>query len=118
VLAIAEGLREDHGMPVVVSSALDSAVGIAAGLAAAAALPDLPLACGLATGGLLATDVVSAPARPVGGYLLPGAVAPDPACLDVLAPPADRVRWWRDRLSRCHRVLAAAASGAPAGSSA
>ena len=44
-------------IPVVVSSALDSAVGIAAGLTAAAALPQLRHACGLGTGGLFVEDV-------------------------------------------------------------
>jgi o-succinylbenzoate synthase len=113
-LELAGVLRRDHGMPVVVSSALDSAVGIAAGLAAAAALPSPPLACGLATGGLLAQDVVPAPTRPEGGRLPVRAVRPDPARLAALAAPPERVRWWRQRLSRCHALLASgdrAASG-------
>lgn len=48
-LRIAEQLE----LPVVVSSALESSIGLAAGLALAAALPELPYACGLHTLGLL-----------------------------------------------------------------
>jgi O-succinylbenzoate synthase len=56
-LALAERL----GLPVVVSSALETSVGIAAGVALAAALPELPYACGLNTVGLLASDVAVTP---------------------------------------------------------
>jgi O-succinylbenzoate synthase len=92
------------GLPVVVSSALDTSVGIAAGVALAAALPELSYACGLATTSLMAADVV--PARRPTGSLPVGAVTPDPARLASLAAPADRVAWWLDRLRRCHRLLA------------
>jgi len=44
------------GLPVVISSALDTSLGLAAGLAAACALPEAPLACGLGTGALFAAD--------------------------------------------------------------
>jgi O-succinylbenzoate synthase len=96
------------GLPVVVSSALDTSVGIAAGVALAAALPDLPYASGLGTVGLLATDVTAAPLIPCGGRLPVRAVIPDPDRLASLAAPADRRAWWLDRLRRCHAVLAAA----------
>ena len=66
------------GLPVVVSSAVDSAVGLAAGIALAAALPELPYACGLGTGVLLAADVSSDPPRPVDGLLEVPPRAPDP----------------------------------------
>ena len=106
VLALAAVLREEHGLPVVISSALDSAVGISGGLATAAAVPDLRLACGLATGGLLAADVV-ADVRPVGGVLAVGPVTPDQARMRVLAAPPERARWWEQRLRRAHALLAA-----------
>lgn len=69
------------GLPVVVSSALDSSLGLAAGLAAACALPDPPLACGLGTGALLAEDttVTLRPERgrmAFAGYPSPGSQAP------------------------------------------
>lgn len=92
-------------VPVVVSSALDSAVGIAAGLAAAAALPVLHHACGLGTGGLFVTDV--ADLRPVDGHLPVGPVTPDPARLTALAAPADRRDWWIARVRDCYPLLPA-----------
>jgi O-succinylbenzoate synthase len=96
------------GLPVVVSSALDTSVGIAAGVALAAALPQLPFACGLGTVGLFEHDVVAHPLRPVDGALdvtVAQSAAPDPERLHALAAPADRQRWWRERLARCYDVL-------------
>ncbi|WP_110472083.1 o-succinylbenzoate synthase [Williamsia limnetica] len=95
-------LAAEIPIPVVISSALDSAVGISAGVAAAAALPDLGLACGLGTGGLFTTDV-AAPFVPDGGLLMPRTVDVDVAAL----PRADaaRTRWWMERLERCHALL-------------
>ena len=96
------------GLPAVVSSALDTSIGIAAGVALAAALPELPFACGLGTVSLFEQDVAGSPLRPVGGSLDVSAAlstAPDPALLVELAAPPDRQRWWRDRLARCHAVL-------------
>lgn len=72
-------IAEDIGLPVVVSSALESSVGLAAGVALAAALPELPYACGLATAQLLAADTTADPLLPVDGEL-PVRVPPlDPA---------------------------------------
>jgi O-succinylbenzoate synthase len=88
-------------IPIVVSSALDSAVGIGQGLLAAAALPELRHACGLATGGLFVEDIVDFVA-PVDGYLRVGPATPDPARLAALAAPADRRQWWIDRVKACH----------------
>ena len=62
-------IAEDIGLPVVVSSALETSVGIAAGVALAAALPELPYACGLATVRLLEDDVATEPLLPVDGVL-------------------------------------------------
>ncbi|KUH99437.1 o-succinylbenzoate synthase [Mycobacterium sp. IS-3022] len=88
-------------IPIVVSSALDSAVGIGRGLLAAAALPDLRHACGLGTGGLLVEDVAE-PVTPDGGYLPVAPVVPDPARLQALAAPPERRQWWIDRVRACH----------------
>ncbi len=95
------------GLPVVVSSALDTSVGIAAGVALAAALPDLPYACGLATTSLMAADVVRPSLDGRGGSIGVGAVRPDPDLLAALAAPADRQVWWRARLERCAARLGA-----------
>jgi O-succinylbenzoate synthase len=91
-------------IPIVVSSALDSAVGIGRGLLAAAALPELRHACGLGTGGLFVEDVAEPP-RAVDGTLPVGSVVPDPARLEALAAPPDRRRWWIDRIRACHAVV-------------
>ncbi|MBI3225611.1 MAG: o-succinylbenzoate synthase [Mycolicibacterium cosmeticum] len=89
------------GIPLVVSSALDSAVGMSRGLLAAACLPNLPHACGLGTGGLFVEDVVD-PVPPVDGYLRVGPVTPDPARLAGLAVAPARRQWWIDRVRECH----------------
>jgi len=91
-------------IPVVVSSALDSAVGIAVGLAAAAALPNLDHACGLGTGRLFAEDVAE-PVAPIDGYLPVGPVSPEPARLQALAAAPQRRQWWIDRIRACYPLL-------------
>ena len=73
-------IAEDIGLPVVVSSALETSVGIAAGLALAGALPELPYACGLATVQLLTADVAAEP-------LLPGRRVPAGAARPPSTPP-------------------------------
>lgn len=121
LLAVAAEL----GVPVTVSSALDSAVGVAAGVAAAAALPgnrtgagavagddggeddddEIP-AAGLGTGGFFVEDVVEPGTLAlVDGHLPVGLVAPDPARLDGLRADAGRRDWWLDRIRRCHALL-------------
>jgi O-succinylbenzoate synthase len=84
-------IAEDIGLPVVVSSALESSVGIAAGVALAAALPELPYACGLATVQLLEHDLAVDPLLPVGGRLAVRAVEVDESRL--VADDETRERW-------------------------
>lgn len=90
-------LAEQIGLPVVVSSAVETSVGLAAGVALAAALPELPHACGLATASLLASDVTSAPLLPIDGHLEVRRVDADLA--DAAAADADTDAWWRERLA-------------------
>ncbi|WP_308128052.1 o-succinylbenzoate synthase [Modestobacter italicus] len=92
-LAVAEA----HGLPCVVSSALESSVGIAAGVALAAALPELPFACGLATVALLTGDVTSEPLLPVDGAL--PVVRPVPDRLAEVPADPDTQQRWRTRLA-------------------
>ena len=109
-LEVAQVLGADHGLPVVVSSALDTSVGIAAGVELAAALPDLPYACGLATVGLLARDVATHPLVAVAGALSAQSareLAVDEAALTELAAPADVAEQWRERIRRCHARISA-----------
>jgi O-succinylbenzoate synthase len=89
-------IAEQIGLPVVVSSALETSVGIAAGLALAAALPELPYACGLATLQLLDGDVTSNPF-----VVVDGAVAvsrPEPDLAATVAADDITVRRWQQRL--------------------
>jgi O-succinylbenzoate synthase len=91
-------------IPIVVSSALDSAVGMSRGLLAAACLPELRYACGLGTGGLFVEDVTE-PVVPDGGRLRVGPVVPDPARLSALAAVPERRQWWVDRIRACHPLI-------------
>lgn len=101
------------GLPCVVSSALETSVGLAAQLALAGALPEMDLACGLGTRSLLKDDLVvdADSLRPVDGYLPVPATSPqpDPGLLEAYAmTDAERVDWWTKRLHRAHHLLAAA----------
>ncbi|HEX2272913.1 MAG TPA: enolase C-terminal domain-like protein [Acidimicrobiales bacterium] len=78
-VAAAIEVAEAAGVPAIVSSLYETSVGLAAGLALAAALPELPYACGLGTAALLAGDVVADPLVPVGGELAVRRPVPDPA---------------------------------------
>ncbi len=99
------GIVADCGLPAVVSSALDTSVGMAAGVALAAALPELPHDCGLGTVALLAGDVADPSLIPVGGVLTTAPVEVREELLDRWAAPQDRVRWWRERVAACHAIL-------------
>jgi O-succinylbenzoate synthase len=103
---------DECGLPAVVSSALDTSVGISAGLALAAALPSLEHACGLGTVSLLTGDVSLSPLLPRGGILRPGAVEVDDELCQHLAAAPDREAWWRERLARCHAELTRRRTGA------
>lgn len=102
-LAMAQELSA-LGVRLVVSSALDTSVGIAAGVAAAAALPAQPLACGLGTVALFSSDVCAEPLLPTSGWLGARPTAPVPSP-ERYAAAADRTQWWLERLARCWHVL-------------
>ena len=101
-------VAEQCGLPVVVSSALDTSVGIRAGVALAAALPELLFACGLATTSLLAGDVVTDSLDGRGGAIAVRDAVPDPGLLERHRAAPERERWWRDRIERCAEVLGSA----------
>jgi O-succinylbenzoate synthase len=90
-------IAEDIGMPVVVSSAVESSIGIAAGVALAAALPSLDHACGLATVQLLSDDVVDEPLLPVDGALPVRRPVVSTAALARVAARPDREEHWQRR---------------------
>ncbi|MDA8440723.1 MAG: o-succinylbenzoate synthase [Propionibacterium sp.] len=90
-------LAESLGLPVVVSSALDTSVGLRAGIALAAALPELRYACGLNTAALFTDDVASPSLIARDGYLPVGEVSVDEVALDRLQPDTDTVEFWHRR---------------------
>lgn len=98
---------EQAGLPVVVSSALDTSVGIAMGAHLAAALPEHMLAgaCGLGTVALLAGDVTSGSLLPVNGEITVHRPALDEGLLDRFAATPDQTRWWHERIHRCYALL-------------
>lgn len=97
-------IAADAGLPVVVSSALDTSVGIGMGLALAAALPELEFDCGLGTAAMLIGDVTREPFVAQDGKLAVKRAEVDPAKLEVFAAEDHRVDWWLERLDRCLRM--------------
>ena len=108
-------IAEAAGLPCVVSSAVETSVGLAAQLALAGALPSLDFACGLGTRALLAGDVVPAGESlvPVDGFLpVPRrAPAPDPQLVAAHAASPERAQWWHDRLARVSALVASGVRG-------
>lgn len=98
---------DEAALPVVVSSALDTSVGIAMGVTLAAALPDgiLAGACGLGTVELLAGDVTRESLVPRAGVIAVRDVMADEELLERFRAPADREVWWRDRITRAYALL-------------
>jgi O-succinylbenzoate synthase len=98
-------LVAEAGLPAVVSSALDTSIGLAMGAELAARLPTLDFDCGLGTAALLADDIVARPLRPIDGAITVGRVAADADALTRLAADSERTAWWRARLTRCLALL-------------
>ena len=96
----AHKLAEHHNLPVVVSSALESAVGINYGLILAASFQDMNFDCGLGTGSLMAKNVADLPI--VDGKITIADVVPNFDGLDV---SADRYEWWKNRIMRTSELL-------------
>ncbi|ONI90532.1 O-succinylbenzoate synthase [Saccharothrix sp. ALI-22-I] len=100
-LAVAEAC----GLPCVVSSAVETSVGMAAGLALAGALPELDFACGLGTLSLMEGDVTTDSLRPVDGWLPVPVHAPEPDRFADFAADDETTARWLDRLDRVRGVL-------------
>ena len=96
----AHALAEHHNLPVVVSSALESAVGINYGLTLAASFEEINFDCGLGTGSLLAADVAQLPI--LDGMIEITEFEPQLAGLDVAS---DRFEWWKNRIMRTAELL-------------
>lgn len=98
-------VAEACGLPVVVSSAIETSVGIATGVKLAAALPELPYACGLATVQLLTGDLVTDRLLPTDGVLPLRWPDVNRDALAHHAAAPDRTRWWLTRLAAVARQL-------------
>lgn len=95
-------MAEELDLPVAMSSALETSIGVWQGAQAAAALPELELACGFNTVRLLTDDVLAEPLAVRDGYLeINRRPVPDPKALRRIRASRERYQWWRERLVRC-----------------
>ncbi len=97
----AHKLAEHHNLPIVISSALESAVGIANGLALAASFKEINFDCGLATGSLLSANIGDLPI--VDGEIEVKRIEPK---FDGLEVSSERYKWWQDRLMETWELIA------------
>ena len=100
-IARAHKLAQHHNLPIVVSSALESAVGISHGLALAASFDEINFDCGLATGSLLSANVGDLPI--INGEIEVKRIEPNIEGLEV---SPERYKWWQDRLMRTWELIA------------
>lgn len=98
-------LIADAGLPAVISSALDTAIGISMGLHLAASIPQLDFDCGLATSTLFIDDVADDRPLPHEGSIAVRRITPAPQRLDEMAASSERRQWWLARLARCYAAL-------------
>ncbi|MCB1280682.1 MAG: O-succinylbenzoate synthase, partial [Salinibacterium sp.] len=104
-ISAARRIVAEAGLPVVVSSALDTSVGLSMGALLAASIPDVDYDCGLGTAALLAGDVSTHPLLPVDGAIPVRRVDASEELLARYAATPERTAWWLDRLERCRRLL-------------
>ncbi len=106
-------IAAEIGLPVVVSSALETSIGIAAGVALAAALPELPYACGLNTVRLFTGDLAAQPLIAVDGRIQVRAVNPDPDLLTSCAADDETRQFWQARLGQTRQLAEQGSSQRP-----
>ncbi|MFM8191995.1 MAG: O-succinylbenzoate synthase, partial [Actinomycetota bacterium] len=99
-------LAAHHKLPIVVSSALESVVGISHGLRLASALPNLEYASGLATGALFESDLGTIPIS--NGVMSVSAPDIDDERLQRFVVSPERLEWWRNRISEVWKLRRAA----------
>ncbi len=98
-------LMQHHKLPVVVSSALESMIGLSYGLELAARVPDLGYACGLATSALFKEDLGAMPIQ--NGALQVGGYEVDPERLERFKVSPERLKWWRERITQVWQLKGA-----------
>ena len=96
---------EKAGLPAVVSSAIDTSIGLAQGAHLAATLPGLDHDCGLGTAALLTADITSSPLLPHEGKIDVRRVTPDDALLETHRVSSERRSWWEARIRACYEAL-------------
>jgi len=96
----ANKLIEKIGLPAVISSALDTGIGISHGLALAASQNQLSFDCGLATVSLLESDVVAPPIEITAGTISVARRSPDEKLVAKYSADAERRLWWQNRIER------------------
>jgi O-succinylbenzoate synthase len=98
-------IAKQTGLPAVVSSALETSIGLSQGAYLAAALPELEFDCGLGTLSLMESDITANPLTAVSGSITPREIEPDLALLDKNRASEERTQWWLARLERCYELL-------------
>jgi O-succinylbenzoate synthase len=98
-------IAREADLPVVISSAIDSSVGLSMGAYLAAAIPDLQFDCGLATSALLAGDVTRNPIAAKDGYIDVRRVEVEKLNLETFKTEEHREDWWLERLERVFKLL-------------
>ncbi|UWD78259.1 o-succinylbenzoate synthase [Curtobacterium flaccumfaciens] len=106
-ISAARALIADAGLPCVVSSALDTSVGLGMGAFLAAEAMTPGYAAGLGTAAMFAGDVTADPLLPVGGRVPVRRVDVAPELVERSAASPERTAWWRARVARVHALLAA-----------
>jgi O-succinylbenzoate synthase len=98
-------IARETGLRAVVSSALETSIGLSQGAYLAAALPELEFDCGLGTLSLMESDITLEPLKPVAGRVTPREIEPDAALLQKYQASPERTKWWLERLERCFGLL-------------
>lgn len=102
-IAAAHLIADQIGLPVVVSSALDTGIGISHALALAGSFPELHFACGLGTTSLFEADICGSQFEVKDGEIAISQA--EPIDHEKYAATPDRVQWWHNRLMRVSELL-------------
>ncbi|WP_260852604.1 o-succinylbenzoate synthase [Curtobacterium pusillum] len=105
-ITAARAIVAEAGLPCVVSSALDTSVGLGMGAFLAASAMSPGYAAGLGTAAMFGSDVSDTPLLPVDGRVPVRRVEVSPELLARNAASPERTDWWRARLERAHAALA------------
>ena len=94
----AHDVAERIGLPAVISSALETGIGISHCAALAASFEDLNYACGIGTVALLESDICTPSLTPQNGYIPVARVEPNMELVDKYRASDERYEWWQNRI--------------------